>query len=378
MPVHNEEDSITNVVRDVYDKLCKNSKIQFEIILSEDGSSDGTKETIIRLSSEIPLKAILSRNRKGYAGGIKNGLRLVSAPFVLIFDSDGQNSPEDFWKLKQKLEEEGARRGVIISGNRVVRSDALHRRIISKTFQKLNSIVFDLVSLKDITCPFKLMDSQLAIDVASECRLMNESFWTEFIIRAYNKNITIKEVSVKHRDRMAGSTVVYKKSKLPRIIFNQLIAVIKLKKDLTKENLFLSFLKTTAIKRLFSFVIVGASGAGVILLLLWIGTSLLKINYIISAAVAIELSILWSFALNDKFTFRDKIRISNKFHRLLKYQTSALSGEAINIFLLYILTSVVGVYYLHSEIIAILIVFIYNFTLSNIWVWRTHSDLNRS
>lgn len=44
MPVHNEEESITNVVMEVYDKLGKIPNFPFEIILAEDGSKDNTKK----------------------------------------------------------------------------------------------------------------------------------------------------------------------------------------------------------------------------------------------------------------------------------------------------------------------------------------------
>ena len=222
MPVHNEEQSITNVVIEVYDKLGKNPDCPFEIILAEDGSNDNTKKVIIDLSKKVPLKAILSYRRKGYAGGIKEGLKLVSSSYVIVSDSDGQHRADDFWKLKSRLDEMEDPHDVIVSGNRMIRADALHRKIISKTFQKLNGAVFDLPPMEDITSPFKLMDSNLAKDLSSECKFMKESFWTEFIVRAVHKKIRIVEVPVEHVNRVEGKTVVYNKSKIPKIVFNQL------------------------------------------------------------------------------------------------------------------------------------------------------------
>jgi dolichol-phosphate mannosyltransferase len=372
MPVHNEQESIAAVVRDIYDKICTNGRYSLEIVLAEDGSIDGTKETIKELSTEINLKAILSSRRKGYAGGIKDGLKFVSAPFVLICDSDGQHRPEDFWELKKILEKEGFRRDLIVSGYRKVRSDAFHRRIISKVFQKLNTIVFDIESMKDITSPFKLMDSKLATGISSQCKFMHESFWTEFVVRAINENVTVLETPVLHSNRIAGNTVVYKKSKLPGIVAGQLVAVMRLKKELTNRNIVVGLLRTRAIKRFISFLLVGASGAGVILLLLWIGTSIFGIHFMISAVIAIESSIIWAFFLNDRITFRDRIRSSNltsKLRRLARYHLSALSGEALNLLILYTLTTA-GLYYLNSELIAILIAFTWNYTLSSKWVWK--------
>jgi len=367
MPVHNESDSITRVVMEVHEKLCK--KIPFEIILSEDGSKDNTKEVIIELTEKIPLKAILSHTRKGYSGGIKEGLKHVSSPYVIASDSDGQHRPSDFWKLKEKLEELDYRKDVIISGKRITRSDTSFRKIMSKTFQKLAALMFDLPPMKDITGPFKLMNIDLARNLADECKYMKESFWTEFTIRACNKKIKIVEVPVQHINRLEGETVVYKKSKIPKIVMNQLKALIKIKKELTGKDFVRSILETNTIRQLLTFGLVGLSGAGIILFLTWLGVNF-GLHYILSAAIGIETSIFWAFYFNHKITFRKSFNELKLSHRFLKYHGSVLGGLGINLLTLYLLTSG-GVFYLLSEAIAIAIAFGFNFTVSKKIVWKT-------
>ena len=371
MPVHNEENSICDVVNEVYNKLGRNPACTFEIVLSEDGSKDNTRDFIINLSKKIPLKATLSYSKRGYAGGIKEGLKLVSAPYVIISDSDGQLRPEDFWLLKDRLDKISNPNEVIISGKRKIRSDDLHRRVISKTFQKINSIIFDLDFIEDITSPFKLMSTDLAKSIASECKYMNESFWTEFIVRACNKNLKIVEVKVQHSKRLKGETVVYKKSKIAKIVINQLFGLVKLKKEITDRGFIRSLLQTKSVRRFITFALVGASGAGIVLFLTWLGVNL-HLHYILAAAIAIEVSIGWAFLLNDRITFRDKVynyQKSKTLFRFLKYNTSSLGGEAINLSTLFLLTST-GLFYLHSEVVAIFVAFIFNYTVSRKWVWR--------
>jgi putative flippase GtrA len=57
-----------------------------------------------------------------------------------------------------------------------------------------------------------------------------------------------------------------------------------------------------------SFGRVGISGAGIIISLMWLMVSVFNLNYLLSATGTIELSILWPFFLNNRFTFKDKIR----------------------------------------------------------------------
>src|SRR4030042_6598696 len=161
MPIHNEAETIEESVTEFYDVI--NPKMPLELVLSEDGSTDNTERVIEELSGKIPLKAVLSTSRKGYAGGIKDGLKLVRADYVLITDSDGQNDPKDFWKLwnlRAKYD--------VVSGWRIERADAFHRKVMSKLFQLGIKNTFNLPNLMDTTAPFKLMKTELASELAEK------------------------------------------------------------------------------------------------------------------------------------------------------------------------------------------------------------------
>jgi glycosyltransferase involved in cell wall biosynthesis len=226
MPVYNEAETIEGTVNAFYDVI--GSKMPVELVISEDGSDDNTREVIEKISEKIPLKAMLCPSRKGYANGIKDGLKLVEAEYVLITDSDGQHDPSDFWKLWELREKYD-----IISGWRKKRADAFHRKAMSKIFQMMVRRAFNLPKLMDITAPFKLMRTKVAREVASECQYMNESFWSEFVVRAYAKGFSIKEVPINHKNRADNSsTRVYKPWKIPKIACNQLTALLKLRANL--------------------------------------------------------------------------------------------------------------------------------------------------
>ena len=226
MPIHNEAETIEQCVAEFYNVVSP--KMPLELVLSEDGSIDDTENVIERLSEKIPLKALLSTSRKGYAGGIKDGLKLVTAEYVLITDSDGQHDPRDFWKiwnLRSKYD--------IVSGWRKKRADSLYRRIMSQVFQLRIKSAFNLPNFMDITAPFKLMKTEVALQIAEECKFMSESFWNEFSVRAHVSGFSIGEIPVSHRIRADKSaTRVYKPWKIPKIAMAQLVAISKLKSEL--------------------------------------------------------------------------------------------------------------------------------------------------
>jgi glycosyltransferase involved in cell wall biosynthesis len=221
MPVHNEAAEVEKAVMEFYNEVGR--KIPLEIVCCEDGSTDGTKETLKNLSTKIPMKVILGADRKGYAPAIKDGLKILSSKYVLFVDSDRQHQPSDFFRLYQLREKYD-----IVSGYRVKRMDAFHRRIMSLVFQCLAKNVFKLPKLRDVTAPYRLVRTDVARKIASECTFMNESFWTEFTIIGYKKGYSMIEVPATHKLRVGGTTRVYKPSKIPKIVISQFLGLVKL------------------------------------------------------------------------------------------------------------------------------------------------------
>lgn len=220
LPVYNEADTIESVVNEFYEEL--RNKISPQIIIVEDGSTDGTKAILTELKERIPMNLVFGSERRGYSQAILEGLKHVEAKYVLFTDSDGQHTARDFWKLYEERENYD-----IINGWRVRRVDSTFRRLMSSTFQWLARRLFKL-SFHDMTAPYKMMRSEVAQAVASEYEYMRESFWTEFMIRAHKKGFTVKEVPVTHRKRWSGSTRVYKPLKIPGIVYRQLIDILRL------------------------------------------------------------------------------------------------------------------------------------------------------
>lgn len=229
LPCHNEADIIDKVVLEFHEEL--KGKIPFEIVVCEDGSTDGTKDVLRKLSKDIPMKAILGYERKGYAGGLKDGLKLVRAKYTFFVDADGQHTAADFWKLYALRKQYDA-----VSGWRVKRADNFYRRIMSKSFQLLAKLFFGLPKFRDITAPFKLTETEKAKAIAKECDYMKESFWTEFTIRMVNHGFQVLEVPVRHRERLGGSTQVYKMSKIPKIVTSQLLGLLKIRLETSNTS----------------------------------------------------------------------------------------------------------------------------------------------
>lgn len=228
LPVHNEVGNIERVIRDFYEEL--NGKIPLEIVVAEDGSTDGTKQILHNLSKELPLVLIMDDHRKGYMGGLRNGLEKVTGNYVLFCDSDGQHFPSDFWKLYEARHDRD-----IVSGWRVKRADSFFRRLMSRIFQRLAHLFFNLPPIHDITAPYRLVKTEVARRVSHNVRYMIESYWTEFTIRAHVMGARIKEVPVRHKVRSSGTTRVYGILKIPKIVASQFVSLFKIRDELNRN-----------------------------------------------------------------------------------------------------------------------------------------------
>ena len=225
LPVYNEAETIASVISEFYNEICL--KIPMEIVVAEDGSTDGTKEILRNLAEKIPMKLILGEKRKGYSRGLIDGLSKVDTEYVVFVDSDGQHLARDFWKL-YKLRDKWD----IVSGWRVQRADGFHRKLMSSTFQIMAKILFKLPPLRDITAPYRLVRTEVAKEIAKEFKYMNESFWTEFTVRACRKDFSITEVPIIHSRRLKGATNVYKPHKLLGIVISQFKGMFLLWREL--------------------------------------------------------------------------------------------------------------------------------------------------
>lgn len=123
-------------------------------------------------------------------------------------------------------------------------------------------------------------------------------------------------------------------------------------------------------RNLLKFASVGATGAVINLLILWILTDFGRLFYFLSALVAIETSILWNFALNTNLTFNYRYENKNVLlDSAIKYHMASFIGLIINLSALFLLTELVNINYIISEAIAILIAFGVNYILSINYVW---------
>jgi len=134
IPLYNEEGNVAALHEEVK-SVCEAEGYSYEIILVDDGSSDGTVEAAKALS---PVTLICFRRNFGQTAAMDAGIKHAQYDYIVTLDGDRQNDPADIPRLIRHLEEKGLD---IVSGWRKKRKDSAAKRFISRGANFLRGIL---------------------------------------------------------------------------------------------------------------------------------------------------------------------------------------------------------------------------------------------
>ncbi|MBL7197197.1 MAG: glycosyltransferase family 2 protein [Candidatus Omnitrophica bacterium] len=219
LPVYNEEGNIREVIgKSAIFLQTQDIFKDYEIIVVDDGSKDGTAEILKELANkDRHIKIITHYKNLGYGKALTSGLNNSIYPLVFFMDADGQFDISDINNLIPNIDSSD-----IIIGYRHKRNDNFYRVFLAKTYSFLVFLLFGL-KLKDVNCGFKLFKRQALPEEDVNCRA--GTFFTEILLKAKNKGYKIKQIPVEHFPRLKGR----QSGASLKIIFNGIIDLFYLK-----------------------------------------------------------------------------------------------------------------------------------------------------
>lgn len=119
------------------------------------------------------------------------------------------------------------------------------------------------------------------------------------------------------------------------------------------------------------FTIVGAVTAGIQMVLLWLFVDTVGLNYLLGALVAIEITIVLTYVLNNAWTFQAMQNTGTVEYLIGLLKTNVVRGTAIPIQLavLFLLVDWQSVSYLLANVVAIVVSGLYRYVLDARWTW---------
>ncbi|MCX5632600.1 MAG: glycosyltransferase family 2 protein [Phycisphaerae bacterium] len=217
-PCFNEQDNVGRAIKSAIDVLSP-LKIDFEIIVVNDGSKDKTGEIADGIAAENKnIKVVHHNINRGYGAALQSGFKAATKEYVFYTDGDGQFDIKELPLLFKYMDDYD-----IVTGYRIERQDNLIRKINAFCWTTMVNLLFGM-KIKDMDCAFKLYRHSVFdnIKLESTGALIN----TEIFARAKNKGYKIFQIGVHHYPRTAG---VQTGAKLRVILraFKELFALYK-------------------------------------------------------------------------------------------------------------------------------------------------------
>ncbi len=193
IPVYNEAENVEKLHQEIM-SLAVTLGVDFEIIMVDDGSTDGTYKKLKQLH---PLKIIRMRSNFGQTSALDAGIKASLYPYLVTLDADLQNDPADVPALIQHLEENEFD---VVSGWRKNRKDNVSKKFVSRVANLIRKVLID-DGIHDSGCTLKVYRKECFEKVT----LYGEMH--RFIPALLKmRGFQIGELAVNHRPRVAGKS----------------------------------------------------------------------------------------------------------------------------------------------------------------------------
>jgi glycosyltransferase involved in cell wall biosynthesis len=198
-PAYNDSGTIASmVIRSV--KAASELTPDFEIIVVDDGSADGTAEIADELTRTYPqVRAVHHPTNRDYGAALQTGFRSATKELIFYTDGDAQYDPAEMSVLWAKMTPDAD----LVNGYKISRADPVHRIIIGRIYHYIVSTLFGL-KLRDVDCDFRLM--RRAIFERINLEKTSGIICVEMMKKIQDAGFRVVEVPVHHYHRAFGKS----------------------------------------------------------------------------------------------------------------------------------------------------------------------------
>ena len=226
IPIYNEEVILTESINNIL-SICDRTSVDYEIIISENGSTDSTKKLARDLEQNNSRVVLIESDHPNYGEALKRGFLKCKNEIIISFDIDYYS--ESFLKECLFLEEKYAG---LIASKRLSNSEdgrRLIRKLATNFFVYILKILFktklsDTHGMKAVRKSF--VNNHINLVISTQ-----DLFDTELLLRIEKTGNEFKEIPAKINEIRPSVSVIYKR--IPRT----LKSLFKLKIALYKESL---------------------------------------------------------------------------------------------------------------------------------------------
>ena len=352
IPTRNESRNIEPLLMRIHQAL---KGISAEVVFVDD-STDQTPDVIRKLQEWFPLPIKLiarpaDRRKNGLGGAVVEGFQAAQGTWMGVMDADLQHPPEMIPRLLHQAQRNGAD---IVMGSRLApggdsSSLGMTRNIISHVFAWTTRLAFPQ-RLWKVTDPLTgfFLTRRAALKMEE---LKPDGFKILLEILVSHPNLKVTEVPIQFGHRNAGESKA------------SIQETVKFFRGLLR-------LRMAGKTHFLKFLLVGLSGLVVNSAALLAFTEVGAIHYVVSAALATQVSTLWNFGLTEKWVFGQRETERPFLQRLVSF---LLVNNLLLVVRGPIMTLLVdrgGVHYLIANLVSLFAMTVLRYLLADKWIWN--------
>ncbi len=362
LPTYNERGNIVALLASLQSQFAR-MRHDMHILVVDDNSPDGTAVLVREAMEQYSNLHLLTGEKAGLGAAYIRGMRYATgelgADAVFEMDADFSHDPADVPRLLAELENSadfviGSRH---VPGGSIPKEWSVWRRLNSAVGNWVARYVAGLYGIRDCTAGFRAIRASILRQIDfTALRVKGYAFQVALLHQAVTLGARVKEVPVHFIDRRHGQ------SKLGL-------------RDIAEFVLNAWWIRLRALRTFVRFALVGASGTAVNLGFFSVGLHA-GLNKYVASPLAIEVSIIWNFLLNNYWTFkerktRDRTGIKGLKYNLVSFASLGVSFATFTAMTLFVPSASL----LLDQLVGIIPAVLVNYFLNSYWTFRSHPEL---
>jgi len=189
IPVYNERQTIREIVKRVLDTGLVN-----EVIIVDDGSTDGTREILTEMQNQPPLRVFFHAANAGKGAAVLTGIRQATGDVIIIQDADLEYNPREYPKLLQPIQDGIAD---VVYGSRFLggarRPILFWNMVANRILTLITNLLYNNI-LSDMETGYKVFKREVIQNLPLRARRFD--FEPEFTAKILKRGIRIYEVPI--------------------------------------------------------------------------------------------------------------------------------------------------------------------------------------
>jgi glycosyltransferase involved in cell wall biosynthesis len=213
LPAFNDESTIGGLVRDA-SALLESLTDDYEIIVVNDGSVDGTRSVLADLAQSFPNLQVVHHNRnEGYGMALRSGFRHAGKDLIFYTDGDGQYDVRELATLLPLMTDAVD----VVNGYKTSRADTWRRKATGAVYSWLARLLFR-IPIRDVDCDFRLLRRSAVKRI--ELGTSSGAICVEMVHRLHAAGCVFAEAPVHHYQRRHGRSQFFTAARVARTLLD--------------------------------------------------------------------------------------------------------------------------------------------------------------